>query len=66
LVPGHAPDVVEYEVRDTLQLAEAVFDAVRKNWKNNFNLRHGDSDPQKYAPLCSHVLKVSNLRENHK
>ena len=24
---------------------------------------HGDSDMQKYAPLCSDVLKVSNLRE---
>lgn len=24
---------------------------------------HGDSDMQKYAPLCSNVLKVSNLRE---
>ncbi|MBC7878646.1 MAG: VWA domain-containing protein [Anaerolineales bacterium] len=24
---------------------------------------HGDSDMQKYAPLCNNVLKVSNLRE---
>jgi uncharacterized protein with von Willebrand factor type A (vWA) domain len=24
---------------------------------------HGDSDMRKYAPLCSNVLKVSNLRE---
>jgi hypothetical protein len=27
------------------------------------HLWHGDSDMQKYAPLCSDVLKVSNLRE---
>lgn len=26
--PGHTPDVVEYEARETLHLAEAVFDAV--------------------------------------
>jgi len=26
-------------------------------------LWHGDSDMQKYAPLCDNVLKVSNLRE---
>ena len=26
-------------------------------------LWHGDSDMSKYAPLCSNVLKVSNLRE---
>ncbi len=26
-------------------------------------LWHGDSDMPKYAPLCSHVLKVSNLNE---
>jgi uncharacterized protein with von Willebrand factor type A (vWA) domain len=26
-------------------------------------LWHGDSDMPKYAPLCSEVLKVSNLRE---
>ena len=24
---------------------------------------HSDSDMQKYTPLCSDVLKVSNLRE---
>ncbi len=27
------------------------------------HLWHGDSDMPKYAPMCSHVLKVSNLRE---
>jgi uncharacterized protein with von Willebrand factor type A (vWA) domain len=27
------------------------------------HLWHGDSDMPKYAPLCSNVLKVSNLRE---
>lgn len=26
--PGHTPDVVEHEARETLRLAEAVFDAV--------------------------------------
>jgi uncharacterized protein with von Willebrand factor type A (vWA) domain len=26
-------------------------------------LWHGDSDMPKYAPLCSNVLKVSNLKE---
>jgi HEPN domain-containing protein len=26
--PGHTPDVTEHEARETLQLAEAVFDAV--------------------------------------
>ena len=26
--PGHMPDVVEYEARETLHLAEAVFDTV--------------------------------------
>jgi len=26
-------------------------------------LWHGDSDMPKYAPLCSHVLRVSNLKE---
>jgi uncharacterized protein with von Willebrand factor type A (vWA) domain len=39
--------------------------AVRTIWLNPEppHLWHGDSDMQKYAPLCSDVLKVSNLRE---
>lgn len=34
--PGHAPDVVEYEARETLQLAEAVFDAVKEELEKRF------------------------------
>lgn len=39
--------------------------ATRTIWLNPEppHLWHGDSDMQKYAPLCSNVLKVSNLRE---
>lgn len=39
--------------------------AVRTIWLNPepSSLWHGDSDMPKYAPLCSDVLKVSNLRE---
>ncbi|MBI5823046.1 MAG: VWA domain-containing protein [Chloroflexi bacterium] len=39
--------------------------ATRTIWLNPEpeHLWHGDSDMQKYAPLCNHVLKVSNLRE---
>jgi len=39
--------------------------AVRTIWLNPEppHLWHGDSDMQKYAPLCSEVLKASNLRE---
>jgi uncharacterized protein len=39
--------------------------AVRTIWLNPEppHLWHGDSDMPKYAPLCSNVLKVSNLRE---
>jgi HEPN domain-containing protein len=28
--PGHTPDVVEYEARETLLLAEAIYDAVKE------------------------------------
>ena len=28
--PGHTPDVVEYEARETLHMAEALFDAVKE------------------------------------
>ncbi len=39
--------------------------AVRTIWLNPEPpaLWHGDSDMPRYAPLCSNVLKVSNLRE---
>jgi len=39
--------------------------AVRTIWLNPEppTMWHGDSDMQKYAPLCNDVLKVSNLRE---
>jgi hypothetical protein len=39
--------------------------AARTIWLNPepSYLWHGDSDMPKYAPLCSNVLKVSNLRE---
>jgi len=39
--------------------------AARTIWLNPEppQLWHGDSDMHKYAPLCSNVLKVSNLRE---
>ena len=39
--------------------------AARTIWLNPEppHLWHGDSDMPKYAPLCSNVLKVSNLRE---
>ncbi|MBK9927162.1 MAG: VWA domain-containing protein [Anaerolineales bacterium] len=39
--------------------------AVRTIWLNPEppTMWHGDSDMRKYAPLCSNVLKVSNLRE---
>jgi uncharacterized protein len=39
--------------------------AIRTIWLNPEPpaLWHGDSDMPKYAPLCSNVLKVSNLRE---
>ncbi len=39
--------------------------AVRTIWLNPEppHLWHGDSDMPKYAPLCSDVLKVGNLRE---
>jgi hypothetical protein len=39
--------------------------AARTIWLNPepSSLWHGDSDMPKYAPLCSDVLKVSNLRE---
>ena len=39
--------------------------AVRTIWLNPEppTMWHGDSDMPKYAPLCSNVLKVSNLRE---
>jgi uncharacterized protein with von Willebrand factor type A (vWA) domain len=39
--------------------------ATRTIWLNPESpvLWHGDSDMPKYAPLCSNVLKVSNLRE---
>jgi hypothetical protein len=39
--------------------------AARTIWLNpeSPHLWHGDSDMPKYAPLCSDVLKVSNLRE---
>jgi uncharacterized protein with von Willebrand factor type A (vWA) domain len=39
--------------------------AARTIWLNPESpvLWHGDSDMPKYAPLCSNVLKVSNLRE---
>jgi uncharacterized protein with von Willebrand factor type A (vWA) domain len=39
--------------------------AVRTIWLNPESefLWNGDSDMHKYAPLCSNVLKVSNLRE---
>ena len=39
--------------------------ATRTIWLNPEpeHLWHGDSDMPKYAPLCSNVLKVSNLRE---
>ncbi|MFZ5882845.1 MAG: vWA domain-containing protein [Chloroflexota bacterium] len=39
--------------------------AARTIWLNPEppHLWHGDSDMPKYAPLCDHVLKVSNLRE---
>jgi uncharacterized protein with von Willebrand factor type A (vWA) domain len=39
--------------------------AARTIWLNPEppHLWHGDSDMRKYAPLCSNVLKVSNLRE---
>ena len=39
--------------------------ATRTIWLNPEppTLWHGDSDMPKYAPLCSNVLKVSNLRE---
>ena len=39
--------------------------AARTIWLNPEppHLWHGDSDMQKYAPLCNNVLKVSNLRE---
>ncbi|MEW6028298.1 MAG: VWA domain-containing protein [Chloroflexota bacterium] len=39
--------------------------AARTIWLNPEppQLWHGDSDMPKYAPLCSNVLKVSNLRE---
>ena len=34
--PGHTPDVVEYEARETLHLAEAVFDAVKEELEKRF------------------------------
>ena len=39
--------------------------ATRTIWLNpeSPTMWHGDSDMPKYAPLCSNVLKVSNLRE---
>ncbi len=39
--------------------------AARTIWLNSEppHLWHGDSDMPKYAPLCTNVLKVSNLRE---
>jgi len=39
--------------------------AARTIWLNPEppSMWHGDSDMRKYAPLCSNVLKVSNLRE---
>jgi uncharacterized protein with von Willebrand factor type A (vWA) domain len=39
--------------------------AARTIWLNPEppSMWHGDSDMPKYAPLCSNVLKVSNLRE---
>lgn len=39
--------------------------AARTIWLNPEppHMWHGDSDMPKYAPLCSNVLKVSNLRE---
>ena len=39
--------------------------ATRTIWLNPESpiMWHGDSDMPKYAPLCSNVLKVSNLRE---
>ena len=39
--------------------------AARTIWLNPepANLWHGDSDMPRYAPLCSNVLKVSNLKE---
>jgi len=39
--------------------------ATRTIWLNPEpeHLWHGDSDMPKYAPLCSNVLKVGNLRE---
>ncbi len=39
--------------------------AARTIWLNPepATLWHGDSDMPKYAPLCSNVLKVGNLRE---
>jgi HEPN domain-containing protein len=35
--PGNTPDVVESEARETLQLAEAVFDAVKEELENGFS-----------------------------
>jgi uncharacterized protein with von Willebrand factor type A (vWA) domain len=39
--------------------------AVRTIWLNPEppHMWHGDSDMPKYAPLCTNVLKVSNLSE---
>ncbi len=34
--PGNTPDVVEYEARETLQLAEALFDAVKEEMEKRF------------------------------
>jgi HEPN domain-containing protein len=34
--PGNTPDVVESEARETLQLAEAVFDAVKEELERRF------------------------------
>jgi HEPN domain-containing protein len=34
--PGNTPDVVESEARETLQLAEAVFDAVNEELEKRF------------------------------
>ncbi len=35
--PGHTPDVVEYEARETLQLAQAVFDAARDELEKRYS-----------------------------
>ena len=42
--PGHTPDVVEYEARETLLLAEAVFDAISEELEERIRQITPDQD----------------------